>query len=402
MTERYHTHYDNLKVATDAPPEVIRAAYKALSQRYHPDKNPDDAQAARIMAIINASYDVLSNPEKRKQHDADIARHGHRQQARTASQSQPSTPSQAPRPPAFHPAQNSKRHPTKNAQATENPSIRFGWFWMVLTFVAIGYLLSNGYKSAQKLPVPQSDVTKPARGGESHFDSPMPRSSVASAPTHPASPPSGIPDQVEGRVSAPALNLRSGPGVNFPAKHKLKFAEPITVIGADVNGWVSVNTRSGSGFVNKSYVLTGEPQSTLTALCPPDQAPPANGTVLAKAFEGEHALSVTAPASVPALIKLKGRDGSTVFLAYVDAGRTITFNGIPDGSYQAWFATGSGYSRQCEQFTDQPAITFDPNFIDYRIETTGFQRYAATHMTYRLQRTVGGNFSPSSAKPEDF
>ena len=40
-----HTHYDNLKVTRGAPAEVIRAAYKALSQRYHPDKNPSpDAQ----------------------------------------------------------------------------------------------------------------------------------------------------------------------------------------------------------------------------------------------------------------------------------------------------------------------------------------------------------------------
>lgn len=64
-----HTHYDNLKVTRNAPPEVIRAAYKTLSQRFHPDRNPDNAEAARIMGIINTSYDVLSDPEKRREHD---------------------------------------------------------------------------------------------------------------------------------------------------------------------------------------------------------------------------------------------------------------------------------------------------------------------------------------------
>ena len=59
---RVHTHYDNLKVARNAPPEVIRAAYKILSQRYHPDRNPGNPEAARIMRIINASYDVLCDP----------------------------------------------------------------------------------------------------------------------------------------------------------------------------------------------------------------------------------------------------------------------------------------------------------------------------------------------------
>lgn len=56
------THYDNLKVARNAPPDVIRAAYRALSQRFHPDKNLGNTEAARIMAIINASYEVLSDP----------------------------------------------------------------------------------------------------------------------------------------------------------------------------------------------------------------------------------------------------------------------------------------------------------------------------------------------------
>jgi hypothetical protein len=70
---KIHTHYDNLKVARNAPPEVIRAAYKTLSQKFHPDRNPGNTEAARIMAIINTSYDVLSDPEKRKAHDGWIA-----------------------------------------------------------------------------------------------------------------------------------------------------------------------------------------------------------------------------------------------------------------------------------------------------------------------------------------
>lgn len=69
-----HTHYDNLKVARDAPPEVIRAAYKTLSQKYHPDRNPHRVDAIRIIQIINAAYEVLSDPAKRQEHDEWIAR----------------------------------------------------------------------------------------------------------------------------------------------------------------------------------------------------------------------------------------------------------------------------------------------------------------------------------------
>ena len=73
---RHHvrTHYENLKVSRDAPIEVIRAAYRSLSAKYHPDRNPNDAEAARIMVILNKSHAVLSDPGKRKEHDAWIAR----------------------------------------------------------------------------------------------------------------------------------------------------------------------------------------------------------------------------------------------------------------------------------------------------------------------------------------
>lgn len=69
-----HTHYDNLKVARNAPPEVIRAAYKTLSQKYHPDRNGNSPDAIRVIQIINSAYAVLSDPEKRREHDEWIAR----------------------------------------------------------------------------------------------------------------------------------------------------------------------------------------------------------------------------------------------------------------------------------------------------------------------------------------
>ena len=70
---RIHSHYDNLKVSRKAPQEVIRAAYKALSQKYHPDKNPHDEKAARIMAILNSAYGTLADPMRRREHDEWIA-----------------------------------------------------------------------------------------------------------------------------------------------------------------------------------------------------------------------------------------------------------------------------------------------------------------------------------------
>jgi curved DNA-binding protein CbpA len=66
---RIHSHYENLKVSRDAPLEVVRAAYRVLAQKYHPDINgsPD---APKIMAIINEAWRVLSDPALRQEHDA--------------------------------------------------------------------------------------------------------------------------------------------------------------------------------------------------------------------------------------------------------------------------------------------------------------------------------------------
>ena len=67
---KIRTHYDNLKVMRNAPESVIKAAHKALCQTYHPDKfKGSREEAERIIKIINASYTVLIDPVKRKEHD---------------------------------------------------------------------------------------------------------------------------------------------------------------------------------------------------------------------------------------------------------------------------------------------------------------------------------------------
>lgn len=67
------THYDTLQVTRFASPEVIRAAYKSLTQRWHPDRNPRDrAEAERQMKSINIAYGVLSESQKRTAYDAEL------------------------------------------------------------------------------------------------------------------------------------------------------------------------------------------------------------------------------------------------------------------------------------------------------------------------------------------
>jgi curved DNA-binding protein CbpA len=78
-----HTHYDNLRVTRNATPGVIKAAYRALSQEFHPDKNLG-RDTTRIMKILNEAYAVLSDPEARARYDASLS--GDESQSSSAKQ----------------------------------------------------------------------------------------------------------------------------------------------------------------------------------------------------------------------------------------------------------------------------------------------------------------------------
>lgn len=62
--------YAELGVAPQAEPDVIRAAYRALAKRYHPDRPEGLGQAAAAkMARINRAYEVLGQPASRQRYD---------------------------------------------------------------------------------------------------------------------------------------------------------------------------------------------------------------------------------------------------------------------------------------------------------------------------------------------
>lgn len=55
--------YSVLGVSPNASDEEIKAAYRRLAKKYHPDLNPGDARAAQRMNEINAAYDQIKNPQ---------------------------------------------------------------------------------------------------------------------------------------------------------------------------------------------------------------------------------------------------------------------------------------------------------------------------------------------------
>lgn len=109
-------YFEVLNVAENAELEVIRASYKALGKKYHPDNTdlPPDV-ANKKMALINEAYDVLSDENKRKKHLQEL--HAWKQQ------------------------NEENRQRTENEKSKEKSNIRVKkkkpffkriWFWLVV------------------------------------------------------------------------------------------------------------------------------------------------------------------------------------------------------------------------------------------------------------------------------
>lgn len=105
------THYDTLEVSPSASPEVIRAAYKSLIQRFHPDRHPGDEAIAERAAAIAQAYDVLSDPARRAAYSESLRQHS------------------ALRPPER------RLQPVRSGAA---PASRINWWWLLFLVAAAG------------------------------------------------------------------------------------------------------------------------------------------------------------------------------------------------------------------------------------------------------------------------
>ena len=62
-------YYEVLGVSKTASDDEIKKAYRKLAMKYHPDRNPDNAEAEEKFKEASEAYEVLSNGEKRSMYD---------------------------------------------------------------------------------------------------------------------------------------------------------------------------------------------------------------------------------------------------------------------------------------------------------------------------------------------
>jgi|SRR5215211_2285188 curved DNA-binding protein CbpA len=61
--------YELLGLSTDASQDDIQKAHRKLVRQEHPDANPENPQAEERFKQIQKAYEVLSDPEKRREYD---------------------------------------------------------------------------------------------------------------------------------------------------------------------------------------------------------------------------------------------------------------------------------------------------------------------------------------------
>src|SRR5260364_80964 len=66
-------YYETLEVERDADETKLKAAFRKLAMKWHPDKNPGDASSEVKFKEINEAYEVLRDADKRAAYD----RYGH-------------------------------------------------------------------------------------------------------------------------------------------------------------------------------------------------------------------------------------------------------------------------------------------------------------------------------------
>ena len=85
MADPFPDHYATLGLDRGCTLSQIRAAYRALAAKFHPDRNRDSAAALHKMQQLNEAHETLTDPVRRQIYHRDLDDHQARERPRTRS-----------------------------------------------------------------------------------------------------------------------------------------------------------------------------------------------------------------------------------------------------------------------------------------------------------------------------
>lgn len=155
-------YYSVLGVTAIASPEEIKAVYRMLAKKLHPDKNPGNHKAEEAFKEIQEAYAVLSDPDKRRKYDLKL-KYGFAYKPREEGQQQTSQKKRSAGAAGNHTWRTRKRQ-----QKGAHPVTALAMFASVMVFI---YFISSLFNSnpdtntkAKVISATQAAVTSPLPG----------------------------------------------------------------------------------------------------------------------------------------------------------------------------------------------------------------------------------------------
>lgn len=235
------------------------------------------------------------------------------------------------------------------------------------------------------LDLPPPDVTLPAEPTATPQPSP-----TATPQPSPTTPP-------DATVQLDRLNLRDGPGEEFPSLQLLQQGDHLTVLGKYGDcAWLNVIAPDGhSGWVSgeSRYVTLVVPCDAIRLA----SYRPLTGEVQRRVF-GYRAmgwLEIENGTDFDGLVILVDANTFPAIAAYIRAGETHRITSVPDGVYSIYFAKGEGWDSQRLRFSTNETLR---RFAD----TVTFTSTATTYRTWNITlHGVPGGKGATEVVPED-
>lgn len=161
--------YSRLGLSPDCSQAEIKAEYRWLARKFHPDHNPDDQRAVKKFREITEAYEILSDPAKRSAYD------------RTLGVSNPAEPPQPPRQSSSTPKPPSQPKPKSTPPKQTPRTVPAGMgkpekFALTVTLIIVGLMffgwlgsLGDAYESNQSSNSTQQLSTTPQNMDTSEF-----------------------------------------------------------------------------------------------------------------------------------------------------------------------------------------------------------------------------------------
>jgi hypothetical protein len=214
----------------------------------------------------------------------------------------------------------------------------------------------------------------------------------------------GIEHQNLAHVGEVKSTVLAEPRATAPVVAAIRPFENFHVVAdRETDGYERVVTSRGTvGFMPKSSIIYGDGMADLRGRCFPfGPAPLTNGMPLRQSRVGPHTLKTTNGLSSDAVVKLRDMAGNAVLSFYVAAGREVTIDRVPEGTFMIEFATGRDFSPVCGYFLSNMSSRRFVNAESFETQSRANSRYTSV-LEITLNPVVGGTARTVSTDDSTF